>query len=113
MKRTLVGTIGAALATIALAAPAHASPDSDLLQDLRNAGFYNTNPAGNSQLVYDAHRVCTYLDTTNNTGEDIAQQIFVNSQLASITQARQFVMIAVDNLCPQFNHNGESSSQNT
>jgi hypothetical protein len=101
----LIGFGGLIAATITLAPAAHANPAS-FLATVRGLGFNGTDEA----LLHNGHAVCAKIDGDSNVnGEDVAEAIVANISGATLTGARSFVIASVDEFCPAFDHNGDTS----
>lgn len=86
--------------------PAHADALT-FIQGLNDAGMivYDT-----SQALSVGTAICNALDTTN--GETVAQNWFrisLRTEVPTITVAREWVIIAVQELCPWQDHTGQAT----
>ena len=111
MKTTTLGLLAAtgaaAAALFTCSPPAHADSQSALTQ-LHAHGFSNNE--GDLAMLRVAYSVCTDIAAGGITGTDEAYDLWLRSGISTLDNARLFVVDAVDNLCPEFDHNGESNS---
>ena len=97
MKRVVVGMVGALTAmSLWLAYPANADSNS-FISDAHAAGFFNDG--GDATMLQAGYQVCVHL-SNGLDGEQEAQNLYQISHINSIQQARSFVIIAVEDLCP-------------
>jgi hypothetical protein len=103
IKEIGVGVLTGTLVTTSLwlAYPAKADTSS-FLSDIHEAGFVNVS-RGDSAFLEAGFSICTDLSNPFMNGEIVAENIYQNSQL-SLPDARQFVVIAVEDLCPAYDH---------
>lgn len=112
MKTTALGLLAATgAATVALltigAPAAHADSQSAITQ-LHAHGF--TNNEGDTAMLRVAYSVCTDIAGGDVDGLDEAYSIWLRTGIVSLANAKLFVLDSVNNLCPEFNHNGEANS---
>ena len=105
-KDMLVGVCcGAGLVlTLWLAYPAHADGNS-FINDAHAHGYGNTY--GDGAILNTGNSVCTYMHNLNADQE--AEILYKISGLPSLDSARVFVMLAVDDLCPEYDHTGTTA----
>lgn len=89
---------------IGIMAKAHADPD-DLVSWAHSNGFNGTA----STIVMRGSLVCADLQVGGN-GEAAARDLWLNTGITDMDDARRFVIAAVDNLCVQFDHRGQAAS---
>lgn len=109
MKKTIIAAalvaVGGA-AAVAFAPSAQADPGG-YLRDLASQGFVITNT--NAALA-SGYRVCQQLGYT--TGDVVAANLFATTtwaETSSLESASRIVITAVDQLCPQYDHRGQST----
>lgn len=92
--------------TIAAAtAPDAAADSSSFLDTIHDLGWYN-RAYGDVGLLNQGYAVCRALDNGYN-GAQVASVIYANTGLdVSREDAAIFVVVAVENLCPQFDQRG-------
>ena len=98
MPKLIVAAAALAATTALNPAVAQASPETDYLQDLTNAGFiiYDTRAALNT-----GYTICDALNY--NTGDVVAYNLYTHTSWADIQTmqgAATWVIIAGTNLCP-------------
>lgn len=97
--------VGATIA--ALTAPDARADSSSFLDAIHDLGWYN-KVSGDVGLLDQGYAVCRALDNGYN-GQQVATVIYRNTGLdVSLNDAAEFVILAVENLCPQFDHRGET-----
>ncbi len=97
-------TIGTTLAV--LTGPRADADSSSFLDVIHDLGWYN-RAYGDVGLLNQGYAVCRALDSGAN-GAQVAGVIYANTGLdVSREDAAIFVIVAVENLCPQFDHRGE------
>jgi hypothetical protein len=103
IKKILVGAAGAVV-SLALAAPAGASPlmpqpraVPDFLAAARAAGITGADPA----MLEDGYQVCRRLWVRHMQGTQIAAGLVQDHPQLTSEQAAQFVLAAYHGLCPQ------------
>ena len=95
---------GAAIA-FATAPDSHAD-SSSFLDAIHGLGWYNT-VRGDVGLLDQGYAVCRAMGAGAN-GQQVAVVIYRNTGLdVSLDDAAEFVILAVENLCPQYDHRGE------
>lgn len=104
MKITTLAALavtGAASAVTFLgAAPAHAD-SSDLIAWARSVGFTGTDSA----ISVRGSLVCADI-MQGADGEQAAHDLWDNTDITDLNSARIFVIHAVDELCPEYDHRG-------
>ena len=102
IKKILIGA-AAAVISVALAAPAGASPVTPeppsvpgFLGAVRAAGITGTDPA----MLEDGYSVCRRLWVRQMPGTQIAAGLVQDHPQLTWDQAGQFVLAAYNNLCP-------------
>lgn len=99
MKKFLI-PLAVAAVSVAIAPVAQADAQ-DFLEDLYSYGWYSNS--GDSDLLANGYQVCTMLNTMN--GQRVAEIFYANTGLSvSRSDAMQFVVLAVEDLCPQHDH---------
>jgi hypothetical protein len=99
-RLVLVGLGGIVVVGGMLLNNADAKADSgDLVTWASNNGY--TGSA--STVILRGSLVCADVAEGDN-GEQAARDLWLNTGIETIEDARQFVVAAVDNLCPQFDH---------
>lgn len=90
------------LAGALLSAPTAKADADGFLDRLQSLGWYDDR--GPSHLVANGYLVCQMLGR-GQTGVQVARNIYVNTD-ASVTEddAAWFVIISVEELCPQYDH---------
>lgn len=103
----LSAALGAVCAAVfTYAPPAHADADG-YLTDVIGMGFTHTD--GVSGLLQLGYAICETLSIPGIDGNDVAREIYVNSGLSvSRADSIDIVIAAVENLCPEYDHRGES-----
>ena len=95
-----VGTTAAVLT-----APDSHADSSGFLDDIHSLGWYNSL-RGDVGLLDQGYAVCRAMDGGAN-GQQVATVIYRNTGLdVSLEDAATFVVLAVQNLCPQYDHRG-------
>lgn len=110
-RRTLwwTGCVAAGAAIAALTAPPAEADSSSFLDAIHDLGWYN-RATGDVGLLDQGYAVCRALDNGYN-GQQVATVIYRSTDLSvSLDDAATFVILAVENLCPQFDHRGESTA---
>jgi hypothetical protein len=95
-----VKTLAVAVATassLLMSAPSAHADDISFLTDAKAAGFGSSD--GNARLIEIGHQYCSEL-SNGVTPEQIAEHLFEVSHFKSLDQARRFVSIAQQDLCP-------------
>lgn len=94
-------------ATIAaLTAPTAEADSSSFLDAIHALGWYNRT-TGDVGLLNQGYAVCRALDS-GMSGVAVARIIYRSTDLSvDMDDAATFVILAVTNLCPQFDHRGE------
>lgn len=85
-----------------LLAPDARADSGQLVDWAGNNGFVGTPQA----VIIRGSLVCADLAMGMN-GEQAAQDLWLNTGIQTVPAARLFVIAAVVNLCPQFDHRGE------
>lgn len=90
----------------ALTAPTAEADSSSFLDQIHALGWYN-RVTGDVGLLDQGYAVCRALDSGLD-GQQVARIIYRSTDLSvDINDAATFVILAVENLCPQFDHRGE------
>jgi hypothetical protein len=97
-RLALVGLGAIAAAGVMTMPAAHADPDG-LVAWARGAGFTGSTVSIQTRGAL----VCADLDNGDN-GEQAAFDLWLNTGIVALSDARLFVIAAVDQLCPQFDH---------
>ena len=98
--KLLVGLAAVATAALILAPSAQADAQ-DFLDDLYDNGWYSHG--GDTRLLTNGYRVCSMLNRT--TGDVVAEYVYENTGAnVTRTDAMEFVIFAVEDLCPQHDH---------
>jgi hypothetical protein len=98
---------GLCAAAVLTASPARADADS-FLQEINDLGWYHTT-GGDRQLLANGYAVCRMLGVGND-GNDVADYIYRNTpDSIGFADAAEFVIVSVENLCPQYDHRGEGN----
>lgn len=99
-------TIGTTIAVFT--APDAAADSSSFLDTVHDLGWYN-RISGDVGLLNQGYGVCRALSKGYN-GAQVAGVIYENTGLdVSREDASIFVIVAVENLCPQFDNRGETA----
>lgn len=100
--------VGAGIAASVLCAPEAHADSSSFLDQIHGLGWYN-NIRGDVGLLTQGYAVCRALGAGAN-GAEVAEVIYRNTNLSvDYNDAAEFVFISVDNLCPQYDHRGETA----
>jgi hypothetical protein len=92
----------------AFTAPDAAADSSSFLDTVHDLGWYN-RASGDVGLLNQGYAVCRALDAGYN-GAQVASVIYENTGLdVSREDAAVFVIVAVENLCPQFDNRGTTA----
>ncbi len=94
--KTLLAFLAAA-AMIIVGVPAAHADEASYVADMDAAGF--TNGDGTKAEVAVGMGICSEL-LAGDTSEHQAQQLFEQSKMTSMDEARKFVKIAIADLCP-------------
>lgn len=96
---------GGSLAAAALT-PAQAHADAgDLVTWAAANGFRGTVQV----IVTRGSLVCADV-ALGDTGEQAALDLWLNTGIEALADARAFVVAAVENLCPQYDHRGQAAA---
>jgi len=103
----IIRTLAALAISVALGAvfaPTASADTQGFLDDLHAAGW--TAAHGDNGLLSNGYQVCQMLNST--TGDRVAAYVYRNTDY-SVTRADalEFVMIAVNNLCPWHDHRSQ------
>lgn len=92
----------------ALTAPDAHADSSSFLDAIHELGWYNAN-TGDVGLLNQGYGVCRAL-AAGVPGPQVGTYIYSHTN-ASVDpdDAVEFVVVAVENLCPQFDHRGETA----
>lgn len=97
---------GAAIA--ALTAPSAKADSSGFLDAVHALGWYN-RVSGDVGLLTQGYAVCNAL-ADGYTGPQVARIIYRNTDFSvDMDDAAEFVIVAVENLCSQFDHRGQAA----
>lgn len=103
LAMTLGGLLGAAL----VHPPSARADSADFLRDMDRMGFYHD--LGDAHLLDFGYDVCRAIDA-GATGTMVADSIFINTGWdISYQDAANFVISAVENLCPEFDNRPKPS----
>lgn len=107
-RRLLVSVaLGAFFAAPWLHSPAARADSGDFLNRIQQLGWYDDR--GDTYLLDNGFLVCRLMDRGYN-GVQVAESIYVNTGVdVSADDAAEFVIIAVEELCPRHDHRGEGS----
>jgi hypothetical protein len=105
-RRLLLAGVGAILAGACIGAGIARADPADLVAWAANNGFQGTPQA----VILRGSLVCTDL-SQGGTGEQAAQDLWLHTGIVDIGYARLFVIAAVDNLCPAFDHRQTAAGQ--
>lgn len=102
VNRPLIGLAAVA----AIGAALFASPDADAtpmsyLQSLNDRGLYVTDT---SAALRTGLAICAALNVAN--GYEVAESVYLNTDVATREQAAIMVVTAVEELCSQHDHRG-------
>lgn len=98
---------GAAIA--ALTAPPADADSSSFLDAIHELGWYN-RVSGDVGLLNQGYSVCRALGGGMN-GQQVARIIYRSTGLdVTLDDAATFVIISVEELCPQYDHRGEGQA---
>jgi hypothetical protein len=101
-RRLILAGLGGCIAAATITTGVAKADPQDLTIWASNNGFVGTNQA----VLIRGSLVCADLAMGDN-GEQAAQDLWLNTGIAAIADARAFVIAAVDALCPQYDHRGE------
>lgn len=105
MKFPLTVATGLIVFAVA-AAPAVQADSSDFLDRIQALGWYDDR--GDAHLLDNGYEVCRMLSRGYN-GTQVAQEIYSSTDLSvTASDAIEFVIIAVEELCPQYDNRGQS-----
>lgn len=98
--------LGAGIAAAVLHAPPAHADSSSFLDSIHELGWYN-RVSGDVGLLNQGYAVCAAMDDGAN-GVQVARAIYANTDLSvSIDDAGEFVIVAVENLCPYHDHRSQ------
>lgn len=101
----LSAALGAVIAALVIHAPAARADSGDFLNRVQDLGWYDDR--GDAYLLDNGWAVCRAM-TQGYTGLQIATQIYRVTDLSvTADDAAEFVIIAVEELCPQFDRRGQ------
>lgn len=104
----LCATLGAVLAAAWLTAPPAHADASGFLDQVHGLGFYSNN--GDGALLASGYGVCTMISRPGVTGYDAARVIYNNTGYdVDANDAANFVIAAVEQLCPQYDGRNKSA----
>jgi Protein of unknown function (DUF732) len=104
LKRRLLAAAITGFVGVILLTNANAKADSgDLVTWAGNNGYTGTAQA----VILRGSLVCADLAGGDNS-EQAAQDLWLHTGIETIGDARQFVIAAVDNLCPQYDRRGNT-----
>lgn len=106
-RLALSAALGAVLAAAVTHAPVARADAGSFLDEMDSYGFFHTDgPGGLLQLGF---AVCSMLSTPGVDGNDAARAIYRNTGLSiDANDSLNIVIISVENLCPEYDHRGES-----
>lgn len=106
IPRALAG-LAVSVALGAVFAPVAHADDQGFLNDANALGWHASR--GNAGLLANGYQVCDMLNST--TGDKVAAYVYRNTDY-SVTRADalEFVIIAVNNLCPWHDHRGQGQA---
>ena len=103
----LSAALGAVIAALVIHAPAARADSGDFLNRIQDLGWYNNS--GDAYLLDNGWAVCRALDQGYN-GRQIAEFIYANTGASvDADDAAEFVVIAVEELCPQYDNRGAAA----
>lgn len=107
-RLALSAALGAVLAAAAIHAPAARADSSSFLTRTHAHGWYNDR--GDAWLLDSGYQVCRQLDR-GYTGTQIARNIYRTTDTSvTAADAVEFVILAVEELCPWFDHRGQGQA---
>lgn len=99
--------LGAGIAASVLYAPNAHADSSGFLDQIHGLGWYNS-VRGDVGLLDQGYAVCRAIET-GATGRQVANVIYRNTGLdVDFDEAAEFVIISVEQLCPEYDHRGEN-----
>lgn len=106
ITRTLAG-LAVSVALGAVFAPTANADAQSFLNDAHTLGWYGGN--GDAGLLANGQRVCSMLNS--NTGDVVAAYVYRNTGMdVSRSDAMEFVLISVNNLCPWHDHRNQGQA---
>lgn len=103
ITRTLAG-LAVSVALGGVFAPTAHADNQSFLTDLYAHGWYAHR--GDAGLLSNGYQVCSMLNTT--TGDHVAEYVYRNTdQSVTVADALEFVVLAVQDLCPWHDHRGQ------
>lgn len=101
--------LGAGFGAFLIHAPAARADSASFLAVVHSLGWYSS--AGDADLLDAGYAACSMLSIPGNDGNDVARAIYRNTGLdVSIADAQLFVIAAVENLCPEFDHRNQGAA---
>lgn len=98
----LCAALGAVIAALVIHAPTAEAGSGDFLNRVQDLGWYDER--GDAWLLDGGWAVCRALSRGYN-GVQVAAEIYANTDLSvAADDAAEFVIIAVEELCPQFDN---------
>lgn len=105
-RLALSAALGAVMAAAVIHAPEARADSSSFLDAVHELGWYN-RVSGDVGLLNQGYAVCNALAQGYN-GLEVAEAIYRNTGLdVDRNDAAEFVILSVENLCPQFDHRGQ------
>jgi hypothetical protein len=101
-RRLALAGLGAILAGATIGTGIAKADSGELVTWAQNNGYVGTTQS----IIIRGSLVCADLSMGLN-GEQAAQDLWLNTGIETITGARLFVIAAVVNLCPQYDHRGQ------
>jgi hypothetical protein len=107
MKKKIGAALLGAAATALISCPSASADTQDFLNDLYAHGWYSHG--GDASLVRGGYIVCQMMAQGYN-GVYAAESVYRNTG-ADVTadDAAEFVIFAVEDLCPQYDHRGTAA----
>jgi len=103
IRYTVAATTTAFALLVGQASAAHADVGA-FLEDMNDLGWYAAH--GEAGLVASGYQVCRMLEQT--TGDVVANYVYRHTDnTVNRHDAAEFVLVAVQNLCPQHDHRGQ------
>lgn len=98
----LCAALGAVLAALVIHAPSARADSGDFLNRIQDLGWYDNR--GDAYLLDGGWAVCRAISRGYN-GSQVAREIYANTDASvDANDAVEFVVIAVEELCPQFDN---------
>jgi hypothetical protein len=100
--------LGAGIAATVLSAPDAHADSSDFLDQIHELGFFNAT-GGDVALLSQGYGVCRAL-ADGVPGPQVGVYVYTHTDASvGAEDAVNFVVVAVETLCPQFDHRGDTA----